>query len=77
MGKLARMLLKYTSINNYAIKLEQSKLLSYAFIYNLMLIKLKTLKTYPKTNFVYIFICILKFSVRNVLLFLQKIDRSF
>ena len=48
--KLIIKLLKYTGINNYTIKLDKNKQLTYSLIYNLGLIKLKILKTYTKIN---------------------------
>lgn len=42
-------LLEKTKLNNHAIKLEKDKQLPYRLIYNLRLIKLKTLKIYIKT----------------------------
>ena len=42
--------LKYTKINNYAIKLKKNKQLSFKRIYSLGLVKLEILKTYIKIN---------------------------
>ena len=47
---------KYTKINNYTIKLKESKQLIFKSIYNLKPIKLETLKIYIKTNFINNFI---------------------
>ena len=49
-------LLKHSKMNNYAIKLEKSKQLSFSPIYNLGLIELEFLKIYIKTNLVNDFI---------------------
>ena len=50
LSKLAAKLSKYTSINNHAIELEDSKWPSYGPIYSLRPVKLETLKAYIKTN---------------------------
>ena len=46
----AELLPKYTGINEHAIKLENDKQPSYGPIYSLGPMKLKTLKTYIKSN---------------------------
>lgn len=48
--------LKYTRINNYAIRLEKIKQLLFKHIYTLKLLELKTLKTSIETNLVNSFI---------------------
>ena len=47
---------KYADFNNYIINLKISKQLPYKLIYTLKFIKLKTFKTYIKTNLSNIFI---------------------
>ena len=49
-------LLKYSSIDEYVINLKKNKQLFYKLIYRQVLVKLKTLKTYIKTNLANIFI---------------------
>ena len=44
--------LKYIKKNNHIIKLKKDKQLSFNFIYNLRLVKLKILKMYIKINLV-------------------------
>lgn len=53
---LAAILLKHTKINNYTINLIKNKQLFYKLIYSLEIVKLKTLKTYIKTNLAHIII---------------------
>ena len=48
--KSIKMLPKYARINKHTIELVNSKQPVYDLIYNLRLVKLKTLKTYIKTN---------------------------
>ena len=67
----ATKLLKYTKINNYAIKLEKSKQLSPKFIYNLELVELKTLKIYIKINLTIGFIQLFK-SPAKISIFLNQ-----
>ena len=64
-------------MNNYAIKLEKDKQPFFSPIYSLGLIKLKTLKTYIKTNLINGFICPSKSPIKAIILFDQKPDRSF
>ena len=65
--KLIIKLLKYTDINNYAIKLEKNKQLSYSLIYSLELIEQKMLKTYieanPTNNFIKTFKLLVRISI--------------
>ena len=48
--KLAIKLLKYSSINNYIIKVKIGQQLSYRLTYSLKFVKLKTFKTYIEIN---------------------------
>lgn len=48
--KLALKLLKYSSINNYIIKVKIGQQLSYMLTYSLKFVKLKTFKTYIEIN---------------------------
>ena len=54
--KNAIKLLKYTKINNYAIKLEKNKQSLFNSIYSLELVELEILKIYIKTSLVNNFI---------------------
>ena len=69
-------LLKNIRINEYAIRLEEEKQLSFDLIYNLKLIKLKILKTYIKTNLANSFIWPFKSFTRVLIFFDKKLDRS-
>ena len=69
-------LLEDIGINEHAIKLEKSKQSFFGSIYNLGLIKLKTLKTYIKTNLANNFIQLFKFFTKAPILFDRKSDRS-
>ena len=61
--KLAKVLLKCTKINDYAIKLQKGKESYYSHIYSLSPVKLETLKTYIKINIANGFIWQLKSSI--------------
>ena len=67
---------KYTGMNNYAIKLEEDKQPLFGPIYSLEPVKLKTLKTYIKTNLVIGFIRPSKSLAEAPILFNQKPNRS-
>lgn len=58
--KLVAILFKSLNINKYTINLKPSKQLFYKPIYNLKSVKLKSLKTYIKTNLINKFIHFLK-----------------
>ena len=66
-----------SEMNEYTIKLEESKQLLFESIYNLRPIKLKTLKTYIKTNLANSFIWSFKSLAKVPIFFDQKPDRSF
>lgn len=63
-------LLEITDLNQHFIKLEKNKQLLYKLIYNLGLIKLKSLKTYIKTNFANSFIWLSKLPAGTLIFFL-------
>ena len=65
-----------TGINEHAIKLEESKQSPFGFIYSLGPVKLKTLKTYIKTNLANGFIHPSKSPAGVPILFDRKSDRS-
>ena len=65
-----------TGINEYAIKLEESKQPSFGPIYSLGSIELETLKTYIKINLANGFIQSSKSSAGAPILFNRKPDRS-
>lgn len=64
-------------INEYVIKLEKSKQPLYRSIYSLRLVKLKTLKTYIKTQLKTGFIHPFKSSISTFILLNKKTDGSF
>lgn len=68
---------KHTGINNYVINLMNNQLLLYQPIYNLKLVKLKTLKTYIKMNLANNFIRPSKSPMDTPILIIQKLDSSF
>ena len=68
---------KHTKINNHIIELEEAKQPLFGDIYSLGPIKLKTLKTYIKTNLANGFIYLSKSFARAPILFNKKLDRSF
>ena len=68
---------KYTGINDHVIKLEEGKQSPFGLFYSLESEELKTLKTYIKTNLTNAFIRPSKSSVRVLIFFDQKPDRSF
>ena len=74
---LAFELLKYTRINNHAIKLVNSQQLLYEPIYSLGPVELKALKAYIKTNLANGFIRLSKFSASILILFDRKSNGSF
>ena len=76
LSKLAIELLKYTGINNYAIKLVDHWQPLYSLIYSLNPIELETLKTYIKNNLVNGFIKSFKSLVRVLIIFDKKLDKS-
>lgn len=67
-------LLKYTGINNYAIKLVDSQQLPYKLIYSVEPIKLKSFKAYIKQNLVNRFIKPSKSFTDSSIFFDQKSD---
>lgn len=67
-------LLKHTSINNYIIKLKESKSPFYSLIYSLGLIKLKLLKTYIKIILANGFIKSFKLLARVIIFFNHKFN---
>ena len=75
--KLAEVLQECTEINKHAMKLEDGKQPPYRPIYSLGPIKLKTLKTYIKTNLANGFIWPLKSLVGTPILFVCKPNGSF
>ena len=74
---LASKLLKYTKINDYAIKLVDDKQPSSGPIYSLDPMELETLKAYIKTNLINRFIKSSKSSAGASILFNQKSEGSF
>ena len=74
--KSAEMLLKHIGINKHAIKLEDGKQLPHGPIYSLGPMKLKTLKTYIKTNLAYGFIRPSKSPAGAPILFVCKPNSS-
>lgn len=68
---------QYIRIKNYLIDFIDRKQLLYILIYGLRSIKLKTLKTYIKTNLTNSFIHLLKFLVDISILFIKKLNNSF
>ena len=75
--KSANVLPKQTRVNQYTIKLEKGKQLPYRPIYSLRLVKLKTLKTYIKTNLANNFIRALKSPTSAPILFVHKSNGNF
>lgn len=75
--KSAVILSEYTKINTYTMDLEKGKQPSYGLIYSLKPIKLKTLKTYIKTNLANSFIQLFKSLTGTPILFDKKLNRSF
>ena len=69
-------LLKNTSINKYAIQLEEDKQPLYKPIYSLKPVELETLKTYIKTHFKTGFIRPFKFFISAFMLFDKKPDNN-
>ena len=69
-------LLKNTGMNEHAIKLKESKQLSFDSIYSLGPVKLETLKTYIKTNLANGFIRPSKSSAGAPIFFDRKLDKS-
>lgn len=67
---------KHTRINDYPIDLIDDKQLPYGPIYNLGLVKLKTMKTYIKTNLANSFIRPSKLPAGTPILFIRKKDGS-
>ena len=72
----ASILLKITKLNQYAIELQESQQLPYGPIYSLDPVKLKTLRTYIKTNLANSFIRPSKSRVGAPILFVGKPDGS-
>ena len=60
---------KNSRINKYVIVLKEDKSSSFGLIYSLKLIKLKTLKTYIKTNLTYSFFIFFKSFARAPIFF--------
>ena len=73
----AAKLLENIRINKYTIKLEKNKQPLFGSIYNLGSLKLKTLKTYIKTNLANGFNRPFKSSAGALILFDRKPNRSF
>ena len=69
--------LENTKMNKYAIILEEDKQPSFSSIYSLRLVELETLKIYIKTNLANGFIRPSKSSIKVLILFNKKPDRSF
>ena len=74
--KSANVLPERIKANEHAIKLEKDKQPSYGPIYSLRPVKLKTFKTYIKTNLINGFIRTSKLLADALILFLRKSDRS-
>ena len=74
---LANILLDQTGVNEHVIKIENDKQLPYRLIYSLESVKLKTLKTYIKTNLANNFIRTSKLPVGAPILFIRKPNHSF
>ena len=72
--KSAEMLSKCTGINKHPIKLKEVKYLPYRLIYSLDPVKLKTMKSYIKTNLANGFIQLLKSPAGVPILFVYKPD---
>ena len=70
-------LLKYTKINDHAIKLVDDQQLFYELIYSLGSEKLEILKTYIETNLVNSFIKLFKSPAGTPSFFDKKSDKSF
>ena len=77
LAKNAIEFLENIKINKHTLKLKKNKQLSFAPIYSLGPVKLKTLKTYIKINLANDFIQSSKFSAGILILFDCKLDRSF
>lgn len=75
--KSATVLLEHTEINIHAINLEDSKQPLYGSIYSLESVKLKTLKSYIKTNLANSFICLSKSPASALILFNKKLYGNF
>ena len=74
---LVSKVLKYSGINNYAIKLVDCQQLPYEPIYSLKSVELKTLKAYIETNLANGFIRLSKLPATAPILFDQKSNGSF
>ena len=70
--KSVNVLSEQIRVNDHAIRLEKGKQPSYGPIYNLGSIKLKTFKTYIKTNLANSFIKTLQSPIRALILFVYK-----
>ena len=70
-------LLENIRINEYTIKLKDSKQLSFNLIYSLEPVELETLKIYIKTNLANSFIELSKSFVRILIFFNKNPDKSF
>lgn len=75
--KKAFVLLKLIKLNQYAIKLEKSKKLSYELIYSLKLEKVKIFKIYIKINLANSFIWPFKSLVNAFILFVKELNNGF
>lgn len=64
-------------INKHAIKLIKDKQLFYRSIYSLSLVKLKTFKTYIKTNLANRFIWSFKFTTNASIFFIYRLNNNF
>lgn len=70
--KFTAKLLEQLNLNQYAIILEPGKKLLYRLFYSLKPVELGTFKIYIETNLVNSFIRPSKFSIRALILFVQK-----
>lgn len=75
--KSAVVLLNYLNINKHIINLKSDKQPSFWLIYSLGIMKLKTLKTYIKSNLFNSLIESFTFSAKTYIFFVQKFDESF
>ena len=74
LDKLANIFSEQTKVNKYAIKLEKDKQPAYEPIYSLRPVKLKTFKTYIKTDLANGFIWASKLLASALILFIYKLN---
>ena len=74
--KLALKLIKYTGINDHAIKLVDKWQSYYEPIYSLEIVELETLKTYIEINLADSFIRFFRSSARTSIFFDKKLNKS-